>query len=194
MTTIANLILLFSSAYQLGLTEIEGQFLEVCFTTQLSKKKLEISQKLNTHQEDCVFNNNYKELTEEWLTESGISKFVWDDSLKHAKFSRKKDTIFLTQGGCNHFGYTVEQRIYSDKLDTDIEHWVNLAIGLSDKFDFKHYEKSLRAKEFSKPTNTNNPFWIDIKDDYLDDNLFYSGVEVRINSEYKAILISKYFN
>jgi hypothetical protein len=178
--------------FQSILLGTEHQFLTV--NTESSLRTSEVSEKLIFRQDDCVFNNNYKELTKEWLTKSGIKKFIWDDSLNHAKFSQSEDTVFLTQGGCTHFGYTVEQRIYADKLDRDIEHWIKISIELSDKFGFEHYAQSLRAKKYLAPQSTHNSFWLDIPDDNLDDNLFYPGIEVRINTEYKAIVISKYFN
>jgi len=192
MAVLLNFTLLLTLIYQSSLLVINNQFLTV--STKSSLLKLEVPKQKNIQQDDCVFNNNYQELTVEWFTKSGITKFVWDDSLKHAKFLQKEDTVFLTQGGCYHFGYTLEQRIYGDKSDRNLDHWVKISIELSEKFGFEHYAQSLRTKKYSTPQNTHNSFWLEIQDDNLDDNLFYTGVEVRINKEYKAIRISKYFN
>lgn len=37
-----------------------------------------------THDEDCVFNNDVKGLTTEWLNKLNITNFIWRDDLKKA--------------------------------------------------------------------------------------------------------------
>jgi len=45
--------------------------------------------------DDCVFNNDYKGLTTDWLKELKITEFVWRDDLKQALVPKGQDTVFL---------------------------------------------------------------------------------------------------
>src|SRR5262245_43726617 len=65
----------------------------------------------DTVENDCVFNDNYEELTKKWLSELKIDKFVWRADLSQALIPEGSDTVFISQGGCAHFGISVESKM-----------------------------------------------------------------------------------
>src|SRR5882672_7345454 len=62
----------------------------------------------NSEEDDCVFNNDYKGLTSDWLMELKIKDFIWRDDLKQALVPTGQDTVFVSKGGCSHSGLLVE--------------------------------------------------------------------------------------
>ena len=149
----------------------------------------------NHADEDCVFNNDYYTLTSEWLIESGYKNFLWNDSLKHAKIYQNGDTIVLSKGGCYHFGYTAELRLYNDTTTiANTERWVDLSIGLANRFGFEYYAVALKDQRFTKVSETDNSFWLEIIDIDPEDNMFYNGVEVIVTDTYNSISLSNYYN
>jgi hypothetical protein len=49
----------------------------------------------NPEEGDCVFNDDYKGLTSDWLAELKIKNFIWRDDLKQALVSKGQDTVFM---------------------------------------------------------------------------------------------------
>ena len=86
----------------------------------------------DTEEEDCVFNNDYKGLTTDWLKELKIEAFIWRDDLKQALVPKRQDTVFLQRGGCTHSGFVVEFKLTDDQhLLTDSAYWITKALELS---------------------------------------------------------------
>lgn len=145
--------------------------------------------------EDCVFNNDIYGLTTEWANEAGFSKFIWNDNMSQLKIPFNSDTIVLAKGGCIHFQYYVEIRLYSDTASiSNIEHWKSLALELANRFKFDQYSKTLATNEFVRVEGGKDAFWLEIKDDDLEDNILYNGVEVDLEGDYKFLALSTYVN
>jgi hypothetical protein len=144
---------------------------------------------------DCTFNNDYKELTTEWLTELGKTDFIWNAKTNQAEIQNGQDTIVVSKGDCIHFNTLVELRLGNNTHTLeDNEYWLKKALYLATEFDLKHYKKMLEENEFNRVEARKNVILFDIKDDEIDDNLFYVGVEINFENNRKIISLSEYYN
>lgn len=92
-------------------------------------------------EQDCVFNNDYKGLTESSLNELKITDYTWDDSLKQALIARGQDTVFHTVGGCTHMNFMVGIKLTQDThLLTDSAFFIGKALELAIEFKFDQIE------------------------------------------------------
>jgi hypothetical protein len=144
---------------------------------------------------DCVFNNDYKGLTIEWLKELNITEFIWRDDLKQALVPKGQDTVFFSKGGCTHSGLLAELKLTNDdRTLTDSTYWVEKALALSVEYQFDHYEQMIRAGKIKKAESGETKIWYVIEDNDVDDNLIYNGIEITQDGKHKRINISQYFN
>lgn len=144
---------------------------------------------------DCVFNNDYKSLTTEWLTDLGKTEFIWNTDTNQAEIYSNKDTVFVSKGGCTHFGILVELRLSNDShIISDSEYWLSKALNLATEFDFKHYKKMITENNLKRVEANENVVWFEIEDNNTDDNLFYSGIEINMEDKSKVIRLGKYYN
>lgn len=145
--------------------------------------------------DDCIFNNNYKGLTSEWLKELNITEFIWRDDLKHAVVPKGKDTLFFAKGGCTHSGILVELKLANDSHDlADSIYWIDKALTLSAKYRMDHYEKMIRERKIKKANSGEANVWYEVEDNNAQDNLFFNGIEISQEQTGKRISISQYFN
>ena len=144
---------------------------------------------------DCVFNNDYKGLTTDWLAELNIKDFIWRSDLEQALIAKKQDTLFVSQGGCVHFGFLVELKLTNDKHAIgDSIFWINKALELAKEFKMDHYEQMINQGRIRKVQDNDTNVWFEIDDNDTDDNLFYNGIEIVFNGQEKRMSISQYFN
>ena len=153
-----------------------------------------VGQKHNN--EGCVFNDDYKGLTTEWLKELKKSNFIWRPDLNRAVLPMGQDTVFLSKGGCEHFGISVELKLtYSDHPLTDSVYWVSKALGLSNEYQMNYYSQKIKEGKIKRAqTGSTNSVWYQVDDDNTEDNLFYTGIEISFDGKAKWISISQYFN
>jgi|GEM_PF-1010740 len=145
--------------------------------------------------EDCVFNNDYKGLTAGWLKELNIQDYEWDSNRNNAIIIDGRDSILVTQGGCYHFGFTVTQKLMNENVSFDsLSYWIDKSILLAEKFEFDNYLKSLKDSTFTIENEELHSIWISVEDDNIDDNLFYSGIELKREDNNSKITISQYYN
>jgi hypothetical protein len=145
--------------------------------------------------DDCVFNNDYKGLTIEWLKELKITEFIWRDDLKQALVPKGQDTVFFSKGGCTHSGLLIELKLANDDHGlTDSTYWIEKALALSVEYQFDHYEQMIRAGKIKKAESGETKIWYEIEDNDVDDNLIYNGIEITQDGKKKRINISQYFN
>ncbi len=144
---------------------------------------------------ECVFNNDYEGLTTEWLTELGKTDFVWNEKSNQAEIHSGQNTVLVSKGGCVHFGISVELIINNDSHTIeDSEYWLNKALTLAKEFNFKHYQKMIEKNNVKRVENEKNLIRFEVEDDNLNDNLYYNGVEINLESKSKVISISQYYN
>jgi hypothetical protein len=145
--------------------------------------------------DDCVFNNDYKGLTTDWLKELKITEFIWRDDLKQALVQKGQDTVFLQQGGCTHSGFVVELKLTDDQhAITDSAYWITKSLELSREYQMDHYEQMIREGKIKKADSGQKSVWYEIEDNDIDDNLIYNGIEITQDGQVKRISISQYFN
>jgi len=112
---------------------------------------------------DCVFDDNYKKITEEWLSELEIKKYVWDSKTNKATLIYNNDTLTVYKGGCTHFVSSVEIKtnIYQNKeLDSTLIRKIN---DVACKFKFNNYCNKLIDGQFKKIDNSNSSFFWNLK-------------------------------
>ncbi|MEZ4945658.1 MAG: hypothetical protein R2804_09030 [Cyclobacteriaceae bacterium] len=150
---------------------------------------------LDTSESDCVFNNDYEGLTTDWLAELNIKDFIWRVDLEQALIPKKLDTVFVSQGGCVHFGFLVELKMMNDEHAIgDSSFWVNKAYELAKEFKLEHYEQMINQGRIRKVQDQDTNIWFEIEDNDSEDNLFYNGIEIVFNGKEKRISISQYLN
>lgn len=127
---------------------------------------------------DCVFDDNYKKITEEWLNELEIKEYVWDSKTNKATLIYNDDTLTIYKGGCNHFVSSVEIKtgIYPNKEpDSTLIKKIN---DIACKFEFNNYCKKLIEGRFKKNHNSNSSLFLEFEDDDPDDNLVSEGIQI----------------
>ncbi len=146
-------------------------------------------------EEDCVFNSNYKRLTTEWLNELKIKDFIWRDDLEQALIPKGQDTVFLSQGGCSHFGILVEIKLTNDNhAITDSTFWINKAFELALEYKMEHYGQMIKEGKLRKVQDGKTTVWYEIDDNDEDDNLFYNGIEITLDGQTRRMNMTQYYN
>ncbi|KFF03177.1 hypothetical protein [Flavobacterium reichenbachii] len=143
---------------------------------------------------DCAFDDNYKKITEEWLNELEIKKYVWDSKINKATFLYNGDTLTVYKGGCDHFVSSVEIKtdIYpNQELDSTLIRKIN---DIACKFKFDSYCKKLIEGRFKKIDNGNSSFFLEFVDEDPEDNLVSDGIEILEKEKRTIITISEYYN
>lgn len=156
-------------------------------TTEVNENELEIDS-------DCVFDNNYKKITAEWLNELGFKNYVWDSKSNKASIIYNGDTLTVFRGGCNHFISSVEisTTIYPNKaLDSMLLKKIN---DVACKFKFDNYCKNLKKGKFKKIDNENSSVFLEFEDDNQEDNLISEGILISEKENRTIIKIAEYYD
>ncbi len=156
---------------------------------------IEKGAKREEDEEDCVFNNDYKGLTIGWLKELNKPNFIWRNDLDQALIPMGEDTVFLSQGGCVHFGLLVELKLTNDNhAISDSVFWVHKALNLATEYKMDHYQKMIEVAKIRKAQDGETKVWYEVDDNDPDDNLIYNGIEIKFEAASKRISISQYYN
>jgi hypothetical protein len=150
---------------------------------------------------DCVFDtNSYKFTTDALKRYNKHIQFVWDSKQKSATTRlNNNDTLQLSIGGCNHFGYaaTLYSSIHFDNTKELIKKAQWLAKTFFDNgFDTK-YDECIRNGQFEPSYNydTINMKSFDIQDqDTSITNMVYNGFSFYRAGNRTKIVISGYIN
>jgi hypothetical protein len=150
---------------------------------------------------DCVFDtNSYKFTTDALKRYNKHIQFVWDSKQKSARTRlNNNDTLQLSIGGCNHFGYaaTLYSSIHFDNTKELIKKAQWLAKTFFDNgFDTK-YDECIRNGQFEPNNNydTINMKSFDIQDqDTSITNMIYNGFSFYRAGNRTKIVISGYIN
>lgn len=155
--------------------------------------KTEVDDELEDNS-DCIFDDNYKKVTEDWLNEAKIKNYVWDSKINKAILIYNGDTLTFYRGGCNHFISSVEIKtdIYPNKeLDSTLLRKIN---DIACKFKFNNYCKKLIEGRFKKIDKGNSSFFLEFEDDDPEDNLISEGIQFLEKDKRTIIEISEYYN
>ncbi|MBL7832458.1 MAG: hypothetical protein JNK18_00815 [Cyclobacteriaceae bacterium] len=141
--------------------------------------------------DDCVFNNDFKGLTTDWLEELKINDFIWRDDLKGALIPAGEDTVFLSKGGCSHFGTSVELWIHTETPDLiDSTFWISKALELADQYEMTDYAELIRKRKLKISNLEEDRLWFEVFPDR--DTEVYEGINIIIDKKIKRLSISKY--
>jgi hypothetical protein len=144
---------------------------------------------------DCIFNNDYKGLTTKWLNELEITDFIWRADLEQALIPKGQDTVFLSKGGCHHFGISVEMKFATDNHAlADSTFWINSALEIANEYKLEHYAQMIKEGRIRKVEERYTNAWYGIEDNDDEDNLFYTGIEINIKGQYRKIRLTQYYN
>ncbi len=143
---------------------------------------------------DCIFDNDYKKVTEEWLNEIGIKKYVWDSKNNKAIVIYNGDTLMVCQGGCYHYASSVELKtaIYPNKeIDSNLLRKIN---DIACKFKFDSYCQKLIEGKFKRIDNDDASILLEFEDADPEDNLIANGIQILEEKKRTIIHISEYYN
>ncbi|MBX2900059.1 MAG: hypothetical protein KF775_10425 [Cyclobacteriaceae bacterium] len=144
---------------------------------------------------DCVFNNDYKGLTADWLSELSITHFEWDDNLKQAQIARGQDTVFVSKGGCTHMNFLVGIQLAQDThLLSDSTFFVSKALELATEFKLEQFESMIKLGKLKKVQGEEDVNQYEIEDNNPEDNLYFNGIGIITTAKGRLIIISQYFN
>ncbi len=152
--------------------------------------------KTNTEQNDsCVFNNDYKTLTMDWVKELNASGFVWRDEIYSAIKVVDQDTISLSQGGCYHFGVGAEWSLVDAHPATDSAYWISKALELAKEYKLDDYIEFITDRRLIQREGTNNEIILyDVIDTVSVTNRVFDGIVITERGERKTLSLSMYFN
>lgn len=143
---------------------------------------------------DCVFDDNYKKLTEDWLSEVGIKTYIWNSKINKATVIYEGDTLTLYKGGCNHFVSSVEIKTDIDPNKISDSTLLRKINNVACKFKFENYCKKLTEGRFKKINTGNSSFLLEFEDDDPEDNLISEGIQISEKEKSTIIEISEYYN
>ena len=142
--------------------------------------------------DDCVFNNDFKGLTTEWLAELKITNFIWREDLKSALIPNGVDTTLLSQGGCGHFGISVELILRTKTAElSDSAYWISKALEIADQYKMTDYAELIRKGKLKISNKDEDRVWYEMLSET--DTEVYEGISVIVNKDFKRLTMSKYF-
>ncbi len=155
--------------------------------------KAEATEELENNS-DCIFDDDYKKITAEWLGEVGVKKYTWDSKSNKATFLYNGDTLTAYKGGCNHFISSVEINTDLGKNQTLDSTLLRKLNDVACKFKFNNYCKKLIEGRFVKNENSNSSILLEFEDDDSEDNLISEGIQISKKGKSTIIEMSEYYN
>jgi hypothetical protein len=104
------------------------------------------------------------------------------------------DTVFISKGGCTHFGISVELHLSDDHLLADSAYWIQKAYALAKEYKMDHYADMISQSKLKGAEQSQTSVWYEVEDTESDDNLTYDGISIRSINSRKTISLSQYFN
>jgi hypothetical protein len=142
----------------------------------------------------CIFNNDYKKLTMDWVKELNASGFVWHDNLRSAIKIIGQDTITLSQGGCYHFGISAEWSMVDPHPTADSVYWIEKALQLAKEYEFDDYVRFITDRRIVRQQGTDYSVLYGVVDTTSVTNQVYDGISIEERSQRKILSLSMYVN
>lgn len=88
-------------------------------------------------QEDCIFNNDYKGLTKQWIQKcDSLTPYLWVDSSKsYLRQISDSESLELSQGGCAHYSWDLILVVSQTDNFENHNFWLGKALILARKFE-----------------------------------------------------------
>lgn len=145
--------------------------------------------------DSCAFDNDFKGLTTAWLKELKITEFTWREDLHGALIAQGLDTVFISQGGCSHFGISVDLWMRTPAPDiTDSTFWISKALELADKYQMTDYSEIIRKGKLRRAEIDELNVWYEVFPENQAENETFDGIAIVLEKDFKRLSISKYFN
>ncbi len=190
------LILICCTHNEKGVTENnESSDTMVVETQQDQDQRTEVVEADSGTETDCIFNDDSKGLTTEWLTNLNKQNFVWNEDLEQALLTMGKDSVSISRGGCYHFGEMVSLKVSSKSHPvSDSTFWISKALELAKEFQMEVYVEMIELKMIRKTGDNVNSVWYEFDDPEENDNLIFNGIEINFEGEYPVLSMSQYYN
>ncbi|PIB34246.1 hypothetical protein BFP72_01765 [Reichenbachiella sp. 5M10] len=144
---------------------------------------------------NCIFDDDYYGLTTEWAEQSGLTNYRWDSLDQRLLIPYEGDTLLITKGGCDHFGISVQLRLYQDTTSmTQPNTWVIRSMELAQLLNYVQYTQVLSGINDPALYEESGVYFIDIPDDNTEDNQYYTGIKIESFDEYTALSFGSYIN
>lgn len=143
---------------------------------------------------DCIFENDSKKLTADWIKESGFEKFDWDEQNQKAIIINGLDTIYVFKGGCNQEIRKIEI-ISTNKSNNLLEIPIlQIVNDMACKFKFEGYCGMLLNNQFDQLETGDNSIQLDFEDNNPDENRILEGIRITPEGKNVRITISEYYD
>ena len=167
---------------------------------QLMTDSVLIKDTINTSDDfDCIFDtSSYKFTTEALLKFDKALKYKWDNEIKQAKAVLSNgDTLCLSIGGCDHFGYTASLVTKTPFNSTDS--LLNKTRWLAKTFfddGFDSYDQLIARNKFNKSEDSTPLYsrYDVILSDSIPENHIFEGFSFEKQENNTIIEISGYIN
>lgn len=148
---------------------------------------------------DCIFDtSSYKFTTEALLKFDKSLPYKWDNDLKQAKaVLRNGDTLYLSIGGCDHFGYTaiLITKMPFNETDSLLDKTRWLARSFFEN-GFESYDQLIGDGKFNKSEESTSLYSIYdvIQPDSIAENCVFDGFSFEKQKNNTKIEIGAYIN
>jgi hypothetical protein len=145
-------------------------------------------------EDTCVFDNDYKGLTMDWVKELKASGFVWDEKMFAAIKVIDHDTILLAQGGCYHFGISAKWSTVDTHEATDSSYWITKALKFAEEYQLNDYVAFIKGGQLQRDLTSETYVRYNVIDTARYTNTLYEGISVADMGHRKRLTLSLYYN
>jgi len=158
-------------------------------------KKTAVATKDETPKDDdCVFDNDPKQLTLQWFQDAAIENAIWDEKKRKAIAVIGQDTLIANKGGCSHLISSLEIRMpkqYDDLFDSRQMQKIN---DMACRFKFDYYCGKLKMSEYDKIESAGEGYLLEFETEDAPENLVIDGVEIKPVGNVIQVKMSEYYN
>lgn len=142
----------------------------------------------------CVFNNDFKTLTMDWVKEANALDFVWHSKSSSAIKVVGNDTITLRKGGCDHFFITAEMSVIDSHNAEDSLYWIKKALKFAEEYHLKDYADFIKDGRLYRDRTSEIYVWYNVVDTTQVTNTYYDGIVITDIGARKRLTLSSFVN
>lgn len=144
--------------------------------------------------EDCVFNDDIKGVTLDWIDEIKASGFVWNPEKNMAIKLIGDDSIKLWKGGCNHFYIHTEWSGPDTHNTTDSSYWISKALTIAEEYQLKDYVAFINEGRLQRDHQAEIVVVYNMLDTAQYTNTYYDGIVIEDHGQRKTLTLSSFYN
>jgi hypothetical protein len=144
--------------------------------------------------DSCVFNNDLRTLTMDWVKEVRALGFVWHSQSSSAIKVFGSDTVTLRKGGCDHFGITAEMSIIDSHDVEDSLYWITKALKLAEEYQMKDYVDFIKNGRLYRDRTSEIYVWYNVVDTTQITNTYYDGIVIADIGARKRLTLNSFSN